>query len=240
VLFPAEDIAMNTTFDGFPKEMFRFLSDLAGNNNREWFSNNKDRYESFVVAPVTRFIEVVGEFLPTLSDAYVADTRRNGGSMFRIHRDTRFSRDKRPYKENVGCQFRHTAGKNAHAPGFYVHLAPAEVFFGGGIWKPDNNSLEKIRNHISGNPEQWSSVINDTALSNYFGKLQGESLKRPPRGFDPIDPHIEDLKRKSHIAFRHVKPQSARTPAFINEVEKAFTTEMPLMHFITSALEIRN
>lgn len=231
---------MNTTFDGFPKEMFRFLSDLAGNNNREWFSNNKDRYEDFVVAPVTRFIEVVGEFLPTLSDAYVADTRRNGGSMFRIHRDTRFSRDKRPYKENVGCQFRHTAGKNAHAPGFYVHLAPAEVFFGGGIWKPDNHSLDKIRNHIAGKPEQWSSVINDTALSNYFGKLQGESLKRPPRGFDSADPHIEDLKRKSHIAFRHVKPQSALTPAFIKEVEKAFTTAMPLMRFITSALEIRN
>jgi len=231
---------MNTTFDGFPKEMFRFLSDLAGNNNREWFSNNKDRYESFVVAPVTRFIEVVGEFLPTLSDAYVADTRRNGGSMFRIHRDTLFSRDKRPYKENVGCQFRHTAGKNAHAPGFYVHLAPAEVFFGGGIWKPDNHSLDKIRNHIAGKPEQWSSVINATALSNYFGKLQGESLKRPPRGFDSADPHIEDLKRKSHIAFRHVKPQSALTPAFIKEVEKAFTTAMPLMRFITSALEIRN
>jgi len=231
---------MNTTFGGFPKEMFRFLADLDDNNNREWFGNNKDRYANFVAEPVTRFIEVVGEFLPNISDAYVADTRRNGGSMFRIHRDTRFSRDKRPYKENVGCQFRHTAGKNAHAPGFYVHLAPAEVFFGGGIWKPDNNSLDKIRNHIAGNPEQWSSVINDTALSNYFGKLQGESLKRPPRGFDPADPHIEDLKRKSHIAFRHVKPQSALTPAFIKEVEKAFTTAMPLMRFITSALEIRN
>ncbi len=133
--------------------MFNFLADLGSNNNREWFNNNKDRYENFVVEPVTRFIEAVGEFLPTISDAYVADTRRNGGSMFRIYRDTRFSRDKRPYKENVGCQFRHTAGKNAHAPGFYVHLAPAEVFIGGGIWKPDTNSLDKIRNHIAENPE---------------------------------------------------------------------------------------
>jgi uncharacterized protein (TIGR02453 family) len=113
-------------------------------------------------------------------------------------------------------------------------------FFSGGIWKPDNHSLDRIRNNIAGNPEQWSSVINNTAFLNYFGKLQGESLKRPPRGFDPIDPHIEDLKRKSYIAFRHVKPQSALTPAFIREVEKAFATAMPLMHFITSALEIRN
>ena len=220
--------------------MFYFLADLGSNNHREWFNNNKDRYENFVVTPVTRFIEAVGEFLPTISDAYIADTRRNGGSMFRIYRDTRFSRDKRPYKENVGCQFRHTAGKNAHAPGFYVHLAPAEVFIGGGIWKPDNNSLDKIRNHIAENPELWSSAMKYTAFSSHFGKLQGESLKRPPRGFDPDNPHIEDLKRKSYMAFRHVKPQSALTPAFINDVEKAFATAMPLMRFITSALEIRN
>jgi uncharacterized protein (TIGR02453 family) len=231
---------MSTTFAGFPKEMFGFLSDLGANNNREWFSDNKDRYERFVVAPVNGFIQAVGEFLPAISDAYIADTRRNGGSMFRIYRDTRFSRDKRPYKENVGCQFRHTAGKNAHAPGFYVHLAPGEVFIGGGIWKPDNNSLEKIRNRIAGNPEQWSDAIKDAAFSTYFGELQGESLRRPPRGFDPGNPNIEDLKRKSYIAFRHVKPQSALKPAFINEVVKAFTTAMPLMRFITSALEIRN
>lgn len=231
---------MNTTFGGFPEEMFRFLADLAGNNNREWFSNNKDRYENFVVEPVTRFIDAVGQFLPAISDAYVADTRRNGGSMFRIYRDTRFSKDKRPYKENIGCQFRHSAGRNAHTPGFYVHLAPGEVFFGGGIWKPDSNALDKIRNRIAENPEQWSGVINDTAFSNCFGTLQGESLKRLPRGFDPDNPHVEDLKRKSFIAFRHTSPDSALTPAFINEVAKAFTAAMPLMRFITSALEIRN
>lgn len=126
---------MNTTFSGFPEEMFSFLTDLGNNNNREWFSNNKERYENFVVEPVTRFIVAVGQFLPAISDVYIADTRRNGGSMFRIYRDTRFSKDKRPYKENVGCQFRHSAGKNVHAPCFYVHLAPAEVFIGGGIWK---------------------------------------------------------------------------------------------------------
>lgn len=231
---------MNATFCGFPKEMFSFLADLGNNNNREWFRENKDRYENFVVEPVTRFIEAVGQFLPAISDVYVADTRRNGGSMFRIYRDTRFSSDKRPYKENVGCQFRHSAGKNVHAPWFYVHLAPSEVFIGGGIWKPDNNALDKIRNRIAENPKQWSRVINNSAFSKYYGKLQGESLKRPPRGFDTGNPYIDDLKRKSFIAFRHVKPQSALTPAFIREVEKAFTTAMPLMHFITSALEIRS
>ena len=230
---------MNTTFDGFPEEMFRFLADLANNNNRDWFSHNKDRYEQFVLTPVNRFIEAVGEFLPAISDAYLADTRRNGGSMFRIYRDTRFSRDKRPYKENIGCQFRHTAGRNAHAPGFYVHLAPDEVFYGGGIWKPDSNALAKIRKHIELRPEQWHCAIKDTSFSSYFGELRGESLKRPPKGYDPDNPHIDDLKRKSYMAFRYVKPQSALNPAFINDVEKAFKTAMPLMNFITNALEIR-
>jgi len=230
---------MNTTFGGFPEETFRFLSDLRNNNNREWFGNNKDRYENFVVEPVTRFIDAVGEFLPAVSDAYIADIRRNGGTMFRIYRDTRFSRDKRPYKENVGCQFRHTTGKNAHAPGFYVHIAPTEVFLGGGIWKPDNRTLDNIRTRIIGNPEQWSDVISDTAFSNYFGNVQGERLKRPPRGFDPGNMHIEDLKLKSYFALRHVTPESVMTPDFINEVEKAFTNAMPLMRFITSALEIK-
>jgi len=231
---------MNITFDGFPKEMFSFLADLAKNNNRDWFSNNKDRYEQFVVTPVNRFIESVGEFLPAISNAYLADTRRKGGSMFRIYRDTRFSRDKRPYKENVGCQFRHIAGKDAHAPGFYVHLAPEEVFYGGGIWKPDNNALEKIRKHIEQNPVPWSSVIKDASFSNCFGELRGECLKRPPKGYDPDNPYIDDLKRKSYMALRHVKPQSALTPAFIIDVEKTFKTALPLMRFITSALEVRD
>ena len=101
---------MIPTFSGFPKEMFSFLANLGNNNNREWFSDNKDRYENFVVEPVTRFIDTVGQLLPAISDAYAADTRRNGGSMFRIYRDTRFSRNKRPYKEHVGCQFRHFVG----------------------------------------------------------------------------------------------------------------------------------
>jgi uncharacterized protein (TIGR02453 family) len=192
------------------------------------------------VAPVADFIEAVGAFLPAISGAYTADSRRNGGSMFRIYRDTRFSRDKRPYKENVGCQFRHSAGRNAHAPCFYVHLAPGEVFIGGGIWKPDNSSLDRIRSRIAEAPEQWSGVINDTVFANYFGRLQGESLKRPPKGFDADSPHIEDLKRKSHIAFRHVNPELALTPGFIDEVEKAFTTAMPLMRFITGALGLQN
>lgn len=229
---------MGAKFSGFPKEMFEFLDELARNNNRAWFTANKGRYDHAVVEPVTHFIEAVGDFLPAISKAFVADTRRNGGSMFRIFRDIRFSKDKRPYKENVGCQFRHIVGRDAHAPGFYVHLAPQEVFIGGGSWTPNGPVLDKIRTAIVESPDQWSGIINDRTFSGYFGQLKGESLKRPPRGYDPEHPHVEDLKRKSYIAFKHVTPSLALKPAFFHEVERAFSTASPLMRFIAQALEI--
>ncbi|MEE4310347.1 MAG: DUF2461 domain-containing protein, partial [candidate division KSB1 bacterium] len=105
-------------FNAFPNDLFVFLNDLAANNNREWFNANKERYKQSVLEPMRTFIIAMGERLPSISMNFTADPRSNGGSMFRIYRDVRFSKDKRPYKENVGCQFRHIAGKSAHAPGF--------------------------------------------------------------------------------------------------------------------------
>jgi uncharacterized protein (TIGR02453 family) len=117
-------------FTGFPKELYQFLSDLARNNNREWFEANKERYVQYAKEPALAFIAEMKGRLEEISQSYVADTRPNGGSMFRIYRDTRFSKDKTPYKVNIGCQFRHSAGRDAHAPGFYIHLQPDENFAG--------------------------------------------------------------------------------------------------------------
>ncbi|WP_434111361.1 TIGR02453 family protein [Methylocaldum sp. GT1TLB] len=116
-------------FVGFPEDLFRFLEELSMNNNREWFTANKRRYQTSVVAPVSDFIQAMGERLNRISPHFTADPRPNGGSMFRIYRDTRFSHDKRPYKENVGCHFRHVTGKSAHALGFYLHLQPGAPKF---------------------------------------------------------------------------------------------------------------
>lgn len=230
---------MNTGFAGFPQEMFKFLDELAAHNNRAWFADNKSRYDGFVVQPVTRFIEAVGLFMPAISESFVADTRRNGGSMFRIYRDTRFSRDKRPYKENVGCQFRHTAGRDAHAPGFYVHLSPREVFIGGGIWKPAAPAMDKIRMAISGKPGAWSGVLGEPSFLEYYGGLADAGrLKRPPKGYNAQHVHIDDLKRTDFIALRHVEPGLALQPSFIKEVERAFMAASPVMRFLTGALEL--
>ena len=230
---------MANSFQGFPKEMFTFLEQLANNNNREWFNANKAQYKSEVVAPVMDFIDAIRPRLSNISRYYVADSRPHGGSMFRIYKDTRFSKDKRPYKEHVGCQFRHSAGKDAHAPGFYVHLSPNEVFFGAGIWRPPNPILDKIRTAIVEKPAKWSTVINDKAIQKHFGGITGDGLKRPPRGYPADHPYIEDLKRKSFIAMRQADPELVMTPRFIKEVEKSFSISSPLVEFVTNALGLR-
>jgi uncharacterized protein (TIGR02453 family) len=156
--------------------------------------------------------------------------------MFRIYRDTRFSNDKTPYKEHIACHFRHMAGKNAHAPGFYVHLEPGQVFFGGGIWHADNPVLNQIRQAIVDDPEGWKAATRKKSFRDRFGGLEGDSLKRPPQGFEPDHPFIEDIKRKDFFGIQTAKPQLARTPKFVDEVTAAFVALKPLMAFLTTAV----
>jgi uncharacterized protein (TIGR02453 family) len=121
------------TFTGFPKDFFAFFRELKENNERAWFEVNKQRFRDSVQAPMSDFIEAMAPRLAKISKHFTADPRTNGGSMFRIYRDGRFSKDKRPYKEHAACHFRHSLGKDVHAPGFYMHFASDEVFFGGGL-----------------------------------------------------------------------------------------------------------
>ncbi len=226
---------MSTQFAGFPKELFTFMRQLAKNNNREWFHANKDRYREYIVAPMTEFIQAMAFRFDKMAIRFVADPRPHGGSMFRIYRDTRFSKDKSPYKKHVACHFRHEAGKDAHAPGFYVHLEPGSVFFGGGIWMPPNPVLENIRNTIVENPNAWKRIISNASFKKRFGGIEGDGLKRPPRGFDKDHPYIDDLKRKSFFVTQEVEPALAMTPQFIQEVERAFKTAGPLMKYLLFA-----
>ena len=223
-------------FTGFPEDLFTFLDELSRNNNREWFTANKDRYQNSVVSPVMDFILAMGVRLRKISESFVADTRINGGSMFRIYRDTRFSKDKRPYKENVGCQFRHADGKSAHAPGFYVHLQPGDVFVGGGIWAPPNPVLDKIRTAIVDFPGNWEKVQGSVQAKKGLYSIEGEQLKRPPRGYDADLRFIEDIKRKSFFVMRDVEPSLVMKPEFIDVTEKAFISAAPLVEFITRAM----
>ena len=128
-------------FDGFPKDFFAFLRELKANNERPWFEANKQRFRDSVQVPMSEFIAAMAPRLAKISKNFTADPRPNGGSMFRIYRDVRFAKDKRPYKEHVACHFRHAVGKDVHAPGYYMHFSPGEVMFGGGMWMPPSDAL---------------------------------------------------------------------------------------------------
>lgn len=158
--------------------------------------------------------------------------------MFRIYRDVRFSKDKRPYKEHVGCQFRHEAGKDAHAPGFYVHLATDEILFGGGVWNPPNPVLGKIRDAIVDNANSWEKIKTNKTFIKRFNSIRGDGLKRPPRGFNPEHMHIEDLRRKTFFVMQAAGQELAMSPEFITEATRAFKAASPLMEFLTDSLEL--
>jgi uncharacterized protein (TIGR02453 family) len=157
--------------------------------------------------------------------------------MFRIHRDTRFSKDKTPYKTHAGLQFRHGAGKDAHAPGFYVHLEPKQVFFGGGVWMPDAPALGKIRDAIVAKPAAWTRARGAKSVTETFGDLAaGDPLTRAPKGYPPDHPLIDDLRKKSFFVTTTATISQAGDPKFVDQVCGAFADARPLMKFLTEAV----
>jgi len=231
---------MSAPFDHqahFSSRTFAFLEALAANNNRDWFSDHKQDYEDQVRTPALTFIESVGERLPGLAPRFVADNRKMGGSLMRVYRDTRFSKDKTPYKTNIGIQFRHEAGKNVHAPGFYVHISSAECFIGVGIWRPPSDVLAKIRTAIVEKPKIWSETRDDEQFSRWFS-LSGSSLKTAPRGFDKTHPLLNDLKRKDFIGIAQIAPALTEQADFSDIACDYFTAGTPLMRFLCTALRL--
>jgi uncharacterized protein (TIGR02453 family) len=212
---------------------FSFLRELKNNNSRDWFEANKPRYERDVRGPLLQFVSDFGLRLAEISPHFVADARKSGGSLFRINRDVRFSKDKSPYKTHAGIQFRHESGRDVHAPGFYLHLEPAGCFAGVGIWHPDNKTLGKIRDAIVEQPERWQAV-KDAAAATY--QLGGDSLKRAPKGYDPDHPLIEDLRRKDFIASLSLTEVQTCEAEFIDEFAGLCRLASPFNKFLTEAV----
>jgi len=213
----------------FTPELFRFLSRLKRNNNREWFLRHKDEYESCVKLPALRFIEDFALPLQDLSSHLVADARPSRGSLFRIYRDTRFSSDKRPYKSHVAMRFSHR-GKNVHSPGFYLHLEPDGCFAAAGLWHPEPSTLLKVRTAMVSRPEQWRAV---RKLLNWDDAAK---LSRPPRGFCSDHEFVEDLKLRDLGCAVEFTDKQVCSPKFISIFTDACRKMSPLAAFLSSAV----
>lgn len=227
-----------SSFKGLPRDFFVFFRELAENNNKAWFEENKPRFRDVVQAPLSDFMTAIAPRVAKISKHIVVDPRPNGGSMFRIYRDVRFAKDKRPYKENAGLQFRHALGRDAHAPGFYMHFEPEEIFFGGGVWMAEPDALHKLRSAIADQPKAWKAVLDNKAFRTKFDGVRGDALVRPPKGFDPDHPFIDDIKRKSFFAMHETTPKVALSASLVDDVEAAFKAAKPLMTFLCEALDV--
>jgi len=215
----------------FTPGFYRFLKNLTKNNNREWFTKNKSRYEEVVLAPSLRFIKDARPKLRAISPYIVADPKPFGGSLFRIYRDIRFSKDKSPYKTNVAMQFWHKkGGKKTHAAGLYLHLSPRENFAGAGVWHPDPATLSKVRRAIVERPESWRRV-RESGL-----KVEGDSLKRAPAGFDPVHEFVKDLMLKDFTAGVRFRSSQVTSPRFLDDFIAAGNRLDPLNRFLSEAL----
>ena len=215
----------------FTEGTLEFLRDLKANNDREWFAANKARYEQDLKAPALRLIQDFGEELPKISPHFRATPR----SLYRIHRDTRFSRDKSPYKPHAGVHFRHELAKSAYAPGYYLHVEPGQVFVGIGIWRPEAPALKKVREHIVESPEAWKRASGARKFTETF-ELAGDSLKRAPKGFDPDHPLIEDLRRKDFIGVASMPDSFATSSDLPRRLATTFGAGSPFMRFLCEAL----
>lgn len=219
----------------FDPAFFKFLRDLKSHNNRPWFQANKERYEKTVRNPLLDFIGELGPPLRKISKAIIVDNSPTGGSMFRIYRDTRFAKDKTPYKTAASAHFRTARSKDVHSPGYYLHLEPGEVFSGGGIWHPEAPVLHQIRDYLAAHPSAWKAVLKDKKFKKHC-TVEGEKLARPPKGYPPGHELIEYLKYKDFTFFTQFKEKEACSPGFLDKFVEACAAAAPFMEFLSKAL----
>jgi uncharacterized protein (TIGR02453 family) len=221
----------------FSAATFRFQRDLGANNNREWFAANKTRYEDVLREPFLRLITDMQAPLAKISKHFRADPRPQGGSLFRIYRDTRFANDKKPYKTWAGARFAHERRREVEAPSFYLHIQPRDSFAGGGLWHPEPPTLKKIREFLADNPAAWKKAAHSTSFRRRF-EFWGESLSRPPRGFDPEHTLIEDIKRKNFAAGASIADSIVTSDELLPTVVDTFKRIAPMIDYLCASLEL--
>lgn len=225
-------------FTHFQPSLMQFLRELAANNEREWFNDHKQDYEEKVRAPALAFIEAMEPWIRMVSPHYEASAKKVGGSLMRVYKDVRFSKDKSPFKTNVGIQFRHEVGKDVHAPGFYLHIEPGQIFLGVGTWHPAPDALKAIRQHIVDKPGPYQDAIHHQPFSEYY-QLSGDSLTRPPKGYPADHPLIDEIKRKDFIAVCELEEKLLYQGDVCQLVASRFGRAQPFQKFICEALGLR-
>jgi uncharacterized protein (TIGR02453 family) len=225
-----------STFTGFRPEAIQFLADLAVNNERSWFQARKADYERLLKHPLEELCVALGERFAARGIPLSADPVR---SPFRIYRDVRFSKDKSPYKTNVGASFPWAEGGvegRAHAGGGYFHLQPGEIFVGGGMWHPEPAYLAAWRRTVDREPERVHAAIEDPGFVAQYGRLSHEegALKRVPAGFPQDHPEADLLKLKDIVFGRRLSDTDAFSPGLPDILADALEAALPVFRLLAS------
>lgn len=226
-------------FSGFDKDFPAFLKALAKNNDKKWFDANKGRFRSSVQDPFLEMLTALAPKMEVISPHILVEPKRAGGSMQRIFRDTRFGKDKTPYHTHVSAILKHERAKQQSAPGYYVRIDTTGVTIGCGIRQPEGPALALIRDAIVKDSKRWQKVRDDRKFRTAYGELAGDSLKRPPKGYDKEHPFVDDLRRKDFVAFQELPLAKIHDKTFVANLDKTYRSARPLMTWLCDALTLK-
>lgn len=231
---PIFDLDLFPPFVGFPHKGITFLKQLRRYNRRDWFEHHKNEYEEFVKLPMQSLIVALQPHFHEFAPEFEVNPKR---SIFRIYRDVRFSKDKRPYKTHVAAHFvLRGKPKGTEGSGYYLHIEPGEVFMGAGIYMPDSDQLRKIRNHIAAKSEEFLSLVENPHMRKMFGKPEGDRLQRVPKGYDPDHPMADWLRLKQFFVGKSFAESLCFKRSFVDSAAKAFEKATPLVRFLNEAI----
>ena len=222
----------------FSPKSFTFLRALARHNDRAWFHAHKSDYETHVRGPFLQLIADLQPALAAISPHYRADPRPMGGSLFRIHRDTRFASDKSPYKGWQGARLFHYRRREVAAPSFYLHLEPGASFVGAGLWHPETHTQRKVRQFIFENPGSWKAAAHAPAFRRRYDLDEDEMLVRPPRGFPADFAFIDDLRHKNFVALRAIDDAVLLGPRLRQVLSADLVALAPFVDYLCAALDL--
>ncbi|MDQ6831125.1 MAG: DUF2461 domain-containing protein [Gemmatimonadota bacterium] len=238
------DDSLGSAPQPFGRGAFAFLRALERNNEKPWFVAHRDEFEREIKTPLVGLVEEMDARLATVAPELIGDPKR---SLFRIHRDVRFSRDKSPYHTYGACWFFHrhlnrgAKGDVAHGgAGFYFHFSPKHSSIGGGIWMPPPHTLKVLRERIAEAPEEFASLVTRPALRRRFGALNEVAmLTRPPRGIAPDHPAAKWLRYKSFTLGRTLTQREVTSPALADNLIKDFAPLVPFVRWLNGVMGLR-
>lgn len=224
---------MRSAFPGFPAEGIQFFRGLARHNNRDWFLPRKTTFEEKVKAPMHELVAALNSSLVEYAPEYVTDPAK---AVYRFYRDTRFSKDKSPYKQQIAASFRRRGLERHDGAGFYFSVSHKQVAVGGGIYMPMPETLLAVRNHMADHHEEFRRITESRTVRKLFGEVQGEQLSRTPKGFPAGHPADDLLRMKQFLLYIEMPADMVTTSRLFREIDARFRAMTPFLEFLNAPL----